>query len=71
MKAAVLKLLHTKYDLLPDWKKNMPYFNFQDEKTLEHIQLSPNDAIREVSNLTDLGKKLILAEIFKANRVTQ
>ena len=68
MKEVVLQFLRTKYGRLPESQRMLPYIMFTDPDTMELIPISPNDAIREVSNLSELGRKIIVAEINKVGR---
>ena len=71
MQTVVLNFLRAKYDRLPESQRQLPYFVFNDPDTMELINLSPNDVIREVSALSELGRKIITAEINKISRVNQ
>lgn len=61
----VLQRLRARYASFSETLRNMPTIVFQDPETMETLMLSPNDAIREVNNLSDLGKKYMTAEIRK------
>lgn len=71
MRKTVLTLINAKYGRMADYQRNLPYLVYQDEETLETIQVSPNDAIIEVTNMSEIGKKIIVAEMAKINRVNQ
>jgi hypothetical protein len=43
----------------------------QDPDTMESLMLTPNEYIREVEHLTEIGRKIIVAESNKINRVAQ
>lgn len=61
----VLQRMRAKYERMSDYLRALPTFVFQDPATMQSQILSPNDAIREVTNLSELGKKIIVAEINK------
>lgn len=65
----VLTRMRAKYSVMSEALRNLPTIVFQDQETMETIMLSPNDAIREVSNLSELGKKIISAEIVKLSEM--
>jgi hypothetical protein len=59
----VLQRLHDRYDSMSNLQRNMRGIHFQDEETMEDVIVSPNDAIQEVTALSDVGKKIIQATI--------
>lgn len=65
----VLTYLHSKYDSMSEFMRARPFIVFQDSVSLETILVSPNDAINEVNFLSDLGKKIITAELVKMGRL--
>lgn len=65
----VLTYLHSKYDTMSEFMRNRPFLLFNDPATMETIQLSPADVINEVNNLSDIGKKIIVAELKKMGRL--
>ena len=65
MRDLVLQRFRAKYAVMSDYLRNLPTIHFQDPDTMQSILVSPSDAIREVTNLSDLGKKIIAAEISK------
>ena len=69
MRSIVLDFLRAKYARMAESQRSLPYIMFQDPQTMQSIPISPNDAIREVEALTELGKKIISAEISKISRM--
>ena len=69
MKDLVLQRLRAKYNAMSESLRNLPTIHFQDPNTMESILLSPNDVIREVSALSELGKKVVSAEITKLQKM--
>ena len=69
MKDLVLQRLRAKYNAMSESLRNLPTIHFQDPDTMESILLSPNDAIREVSNLSEIGKKILVGEINKLQKM--
>jgi len=65
----VLKRLHARYDGMSEALRAMPTIVFQDPETMETIMVSPNEALLEVNNLSDLGKKIIAATIQQLRRL--
>lgn len=63
MQNIVMQRLRAKYNAMSESLRNLPTIPFQDPKTMEEQVLSPNDIIREVANLSELGKKIITATI--------
>jgi len=50
---------------MSDYMRNLPTYPFQDPDTMKEVLLSPNQVIREVEMLTELGRKIIIAESMK------
>lgn len=71
MRDAVLIRLRANWANKSETLRNLPTFKFQDPVTMEDIMLTPNEYIREVEHLTEIGKKIIVAESSKINRVAQ
>lgn len=69
MKDLVLQRLRAKYNAMSESLRNLPTIHFQDPDTMESVLLSPNDAIREVSNLSEIGKKILVGEINKLQKM--
>ena len=65
----ILKRLHAKWDDKSDYLRNLPTLVFEDPKTMQSDLISPTDAIREVSNLSPTGKKIIVAQINLLSRL--
>lgn len=65
----VLKRLHARYDGMSEALRAMPTIVFQDPETMETIMVSPNEAILEVNNLSELGKKIIAAVLQELSRL--
>lgn len=61
----VLQRMRAKWNIMSDYMRNLPTYVFQDPQTFETITLSPNQAIKEVETLSDLGKRIIVAEAIK------
>ena len=71
LRDAVLQRLRANWATKSEVLRTLPTFQMQDPDTLESIMLSPNEYIREVEHLTEIGKKIIVAESSKINRVAQ
>uniref|UniRef100_A0A6M3J3P5 Uncharacterized protein n=1 Tax=viral metagenome TaxID=1070528 RepID=A0A6M3J3P5_9ZZZZ len=69
MKKIALARMEAKYNQMSDSLRNLPTLIFQDPDTMQTIVLSPNEAIREARNLSELGKKVIAATINNMNRL--
>lgn len=65
----VLAYLKSKYSEWSERMRNLPNFIFNDPETLDTIMLSPNDVLQEVAATSDLGKKIIKAELQKLSRL--
>ena len=63
MKELVLQRLHAKYDALSKEERQRTVLHMQDPETMESITLSPDDQITEVQSLSDIGKKIVVAQI--------
>jgi hypothetical protein len=63
MRKLVLQKLEARYAGMSDYVRNLRNIVFQDRETMEEFVVSPNELIREVHNLSDLGKKYIVAQI--------
>jgi len=71
LRDAVLKRLRVNWAAKSETMRTLPTYQMQDPDTMESIMLSPNEYIREVEHLTEIGKKIIVAESSKINRVAQ
>ena len=67
----VLTYLNAKYAKFSDFLRQLPNQLFNDPETMETIQVSPSDALREVQNLSELGKKIIVATLRNLDRLQQ
>lgn len=65
LRPIVLQRMRAKWNMMSDYMRNLPTYVFQDPQTFQTITLSPNDAIKEVETLTELGRKIIIAESMK------
>jgi len=65
LRAFVLQRFNAKYATMSDYLRNLPTIVLNDPETMKPMYLSPTDAIREVTNLSEAGKKIIVAEIKK------
>jgi len=64
-KTIVLQRLRATWSQMSDYMRNLPTYPFQDPDTMKEVLLSPNQVIREVEMLTELGRKIIVAESMK------
>lgn len=58
----VLVRKRASYAGMADYQRNLPVLPLVDNSG-QRVYLSPNDIINEVEHLTDLGKKIIVAEM--------
>jgi hypothetical protein len=58
----VLARKRAAYAKMSDYQRNLPILPLVDDNG-DRVYLSPNDIISEVEHLTDLGKKIIVAEL--------
>jgi len=65
----VLAYLRAKNATRSDYMNNLPFLTFQDPETMEEIRVSPNDAVIEVNNLSEIGKKIIVATLKNMDRL--
>lgn len=64
LRILVKQRLHTKYDTMSDFMRNLPTVPYIDSKN-QTVLVSPNDAIREVEHFSDIGQRIIYS-IMKA-----
>jgi hypothetical protein len=64
----VLARKRASYSGMADYQRNLPVLPLIDS-TGQRVYLSPNDIINEVEHLTDLGKKIIVAELKLAGKL--
>ena len=65
----VLQRMRAKWSMMSDYMRSLPTYVFQDPQTMQTITLSPNDAIREVENFSEIGKRIIVAEATKIQQL--
>jgi hypothetical protein len=63
MQETALIRMHAKYDKMPRADKQKSLLHIQDPETMDSIILTPDDQIYEVTHLTEIGKKLIVASL--------
>jgi hypothetical protein len=54
----VLRRLHTKYDGMADYMRNLPTIPYTDASGVKRLA-TPNEAIREVDHNSDIGARII------------
>ena len=57
------------WGMLPDYQRRLTGYSFTDSDTGKRIDLRIADVINEVSRLTELGKKIIVAEKEKMEKL--
>jgi hypothetical protein len=65
----VLTYLQDKFSKRSKTMRDLQNFIFNDPESLEIVLLSPNEVVQEVSALSELGKKIIRAELAKLGRL--
>jgi len=65
----VLARMRARYSGMSEFQRNLPNLPLQDPDTMETIYLSPNEQVREVEHMTNIGKKIIVAEINKISQL--
>jgi hypothetical protein len=63
MRDIVLQRLHGTYDSLSKEDMQKPILHMQDPETMDSITLSPQDILIEVNALSEIGKKIIVAQV--------
>lgn len=65
----VLARFNDLWGMLPDYQRRLTGYSFSDPDTGEKINLRIADVISEVSRLTEIGKKIITAELEKMEKL--
>ena len=65
----LLPRFQAKYAAMSDFQRQLPAFPLQDPDTMETILLTPNEVIREITHLSDIGKKILAAEAQKLRQL--